>query len=74
LEKYNKGSVVLIKHDLHEAERYEVLKLKDEKAKVKSINPREDVFCIDIDDLEQVKQTKEEVIKEWKRHHDYSGI
>lgn len=68
------GSVVSIDGDLHEANLYEVLKIKDQQARLKLLSPREDTFWIDLDDLILTNLTKQQAIDEWRSHHDYSGI
>lgn len=70
----NIGSIVSINDDFYEAVRYEILKIETEKAKLRSINPQEYVFWEDLSNLTLSTMTKEEVIEEWRKHHDYSGI
>lgn len=68
------GSVVEIIDNLYEDDRYEVLELNNEQARIRGLNPTSPVFWIDLDDLEAWPETKEEVIAEWRRLHDHSGI
>lgn len=68
------GSIVSIDGDLHEANLYEVTKIKDDKAKLKLLHPRQDVFWIELDELTLQTITRQEAVAEWSRVHAYSGI
>lgn len=57
------GSIVLISDDVHE--------INAQKAKLQGLYPRRPIFWIY---LELCPESKEEVISEWRRLHDHSGI
>jgi hypothetical protein len=69
-----KGSIVLIENDLASANRYEVLKIKNGQAKIRIINPCKSVCWIDLEEIQIVPETREQVILDWRQRHDYSGI
>lgn len=68
------GDIVLIEDDLHDLNRYIVLKIKDTIAKIKIIHPTASVSWVDINELQRCSVTKEEAIAEWRKRHDYSGL
>jgi hypothetical protein len=68
------GSVVRITDDVYEDNRYEVLEIKDDRARLQRLSPAKQIFWIASDELECCPETKVEVVAEWQRVHGSSGM
>ena len=72
-EQVGRGSVVRIQGDLHASNRYIVVKIKGDTAKLRHI-PLQTLQEELVENLEAVTQTAREVTQDYKKHHGYTGL